>query len=31
MTPREYRLRHYENHPSQKVRRAKTRIKKQDV
>jgi AraC-like DNA-binding protein len=31
MTPREYRLRHYENHPSQKVRRTKTRIKKQDA
>ena len=31
MTPREYRMKHFENHPSQKVKRTKSKTRKQYV
>ncbi len=31
MTPREYRMRHFENHPAQRILRKKTKTKKQHV
>jgi AraC-like DNA-binding protein len=31
MTPREYRMKHFENHPSQKVKRTKSKTRKQHV